>query len=224
MNFDQGVWIIGAGGIGSALAEKCAQLGIEATLISRPDYDMSQQADVTKFFSKVNNLPSAIVNTIGMLYDEQHTPEKSLLTFNSNWFYESLRVNTLPIMWLAQSLSKKMSKQDSITLVALSARVASISDNHLGGWYSYRVSKCALNMCIKNISIEWARRFPKAVIYGYHPGTVDTNLSKPFNKNVEPNKLFSPQQAAEYLFQQLQKTTLGMSGNLFDWQGKLIDL
>ncbi|MAZ77398.1 MAG: C factor cell-cell signaling protein [Legionellaceae bacterium] len=222
MHFDQSIWIIGGGGVGKALAKKYQDLGVEAVLISRPEYDITQREDVRRLF-QTGQLPSVIVNTVGMLYDDQHMPEKSLSTFEAEWFYESLRVNAIPVMWIAQCLSEKLSRQDELIFITLSARVSSLSDNRLGGWYSYRASKCALNMLIKNISIEWSRRFPKVAICGYHPGTVDTRLTKPFQKYIKPEKLFSPQQAAGYLFDQIQKTTPAMSGDLFDWQGERIE-
>ena len=149
--------------------------------------------------------------------------KKSLAAFEAEWFYESLRINAMPTMWLAQCLSERLNNKDRLTFLTLSARVSSLSDNRLGGWYSYRASKCTLNMLVKNISIEWSRRFPHVAICGYHPGTVATRLSKPFRKSIAPEKLFSPEQAAEYLFAQLEKTTPSLSGNLFDWQGQCID-
>lgn len=223
MGFQNGIWIIGAGGIGSALATKCQQENIDTKLISRPEYDMTQLEDVERFFKSVTTLPSVIVNTIGVLHDEQHAPEKSLSTFNSSWFYENIRVNTIPVMWIAKVLSEKLTKQDQLIFITISARVSSISDNKLGGWYSYRASKCALNMLIKNISIEWKRRYPNAAICGYHPGTVETQLSEPFKKNVAPEKLFSPELAANYLFTQIEKTTPEITGGLFDWRGRPIE-
>lgn len=222
MDFAKGIWVIGGGGIGSALAEQARLEKIEVTHFSRPDTDMTRPERVQHIFNTTDQLPSVIVNTIGMLYDNQHAPEKSLAHFQAEWFYESLRVNALPVIWIAQCLTKKLSKLDQLIFINLSARVSSLSNNRLGGWYSYRASKCVLNMFIKNISIEWSRRFPNAAICGYHPGTVATHLSEPFQKNVKPGKLFSPQQAADYLFSQIQKTTPAMSGHLFDWQGKRI--
>lgn len=110
MNFEQGMWVIGAGKMGSALAKKGRQAKMGVKLISRPDYDMTQKEEVERFFDSVNQLPSVIVNTIGMLHDAEHTPEKSLAAFKADWFYESLRVNALPVIWMAQCLSKKLSK------------------------------------------------------------------------------------------------------------------
>ena len=222
MNFTKGIWVIGGGGIGLALVEKAKIEKIGVTLFSRPDVDLTRLDDIQRIFAATDQLPSVIVNTIGMLYNDQHLPEKSLIHFQADWFYESLRVNTLPVMWIAQCLNKKLSKHHEFSFINLSARVSSLSDNRLGGWYSYRASKCVLNMFIKNISIEWSRCFPNTAICGYHPGTVATHLSEPFQKNIEPDKLFSPKQAADYLFIQIQKTTPAMSGDLFDWQGERI--
>lgn len=222
MDFNKGIWIMGSGGIGSALAKKYQQLGIGVRVIARPEYDITHLEDVRRLF-QTDQLPSVIVNTVGMLYNNQRMPEKSLSAFEAEWFYENLRVNAMPVMWIAQCLSEKLSREDELIFITISARVSSLSDNRLGGWYSYRTSKCALNMLIKNISLEWARRFANAVIYGYHPGTVDTRLSRPFQKNINPEKLFSPEQAADYLFDQIQRSSSAMSGNLFDWQGKRIE-
>ena len=222
MRFDKGVWVIGAGGLGSALSAKCQNVGINCRLISRPEHDLTQQEDVKRVFNSIDQVPSLIINTIGTLYDDNNKPEKSLTSFDADWFYESLRVNTMPVMWIAQALTEKLDRKDHLIFITLSARVSSISDNHLGGWYSYRASKCALNMFIKNISIEWSRRFPQVSICGYHPGTVDTQLSQPFQKNIAPETLFTPQKAADYLFSHIQKMTPSMSGSLFDWKGEVI--
>lgn len=117
MNFDYGIWVLGAGGIGLALAKKIRQLAIEVTVISRPEYNLTQAKDVKRLFDQVETLPSVIVNTIGMLYDDQHTPEKSLSTFSADWFYESLRVNAMPAMWIAQCLTEKLSKQQQLIFI-----------------------------------------------------------------------------------------------------------
>lgn len=223
MNFTDGILIIGQGAIGRALAEKCQTEKIKTITVSRSQYDMTQEKDVQCFFAQLKNIPKVIVNTIGILHDENHFPEKSLKSFTSEWFFESLRINTLPCMWIAKCLQEKLQRQDDLLFVTLSARVASISDNRLGGWYSYRSSKCALNMLIKNISIEWSRHFKHSAIYAYHPGTVDSKLSEPFKKNVKPEKLFSPTQAANYLFTQLKKSDVSMSGQLIDWRGTILD-
>ena len=105
---------------------------------------------------------------------------------------------------------------------ALSARVGSISDNKLGGWYAYRASKAALNMTIKNFAIEFKRRNKNAVIVGLHPGTVESNLSKPFAKNVPPEKMFTATYAVEQLIKVLNEIKVHDSGKIFAWDGKEI--
>ena len=105
---------------------------------------------------------------------------------------------------------------------ALSARVGSISDNRIGGWYGYRASKAALNMILKTLSIEFGRRHKQAVILGLHPGTVDTTLSEPFQGNVPDGKLFTPEYSVEKLLAVIDKVDANDSGKLIDWAGKEI--
>lgn len=214
--------IVGKSGIGQALASTLRNAGHVVTIIGRPEIEATQQDSVEYVIQRLENLPDVVINTVGFLHDEQFKPERSLMQFTPDHLWHSIKINTLPTSFLANALSKKMKKDTKLKLVTFSARVSSIEDNHLGGWHSYRMSKCALNMLIKNISIEWLRRFPNAGIYGYHPGTVDTPLSKPFQANVPPEKLFSPEKAAKYCLEVLQNLTVAESGNLFDWQGKRI--
>ena len=104
----------------------------------------------------------------------------------------------------------------------MSARVGSISDNKLGGWYAYRASKSALNMMIKNLSIEVGRKNKNAILVGLHPGTVNSKLSKPFQSNVPEKKLFTPDQSVNYLLQVLSKLKNEDSGKIFAWDGSEI--
>jgi NAD(P)-dependent dehydrogenase (short-subunit alcohol dehydrogenase family) len=102
----------------------------------------------------------------------------------------------------------------------LSARVGSISDNRLGVWYAYRASKAALNMILKNAAIEMARRYKKASIIGLHPGTVDTTLSKPFQRQVQEGKLFTPEYSSVCLLKVINDFEPEQSGKVFAWDGK----
>ena len=97
-----------------------------------------------------------------------------------------------------------------------------MEDNRLGGWYAYRASKAALNMIIKNLSIELSRSNPNAICVGLHPGTVDTDLSKPFQGNVRPEKLFTPERASEALLSVVDDLTPSDSGKIFAWDGTVI--
>jgi len=131
-------------------------------------------------------------------------------------------VNALGPSLIAKYLLTHMKKDKKTVFAALSARVGSISDNRLGGWYAYRASKAALNMLIKTLAIEYHRRNQQLLIIGLHPGTVDTDLSKPFQRNVTPEKLFT----ADYSVGQLLSVIDGLieddSGGCFAWDGKRI--
>lgn len=121
---------------------------------------------------------------------------------------------------IAKHLLPKLNKDHPAIFAALSARVGSISDNQLGGWYAYRASKAALNMIIKNAAIEVGRRNRKAIVVGLHPGTVDSDLSKPFQGNVADGKLFTPEDSAQKLLEVLRSLGPEQTGKCFAWDGK----
>ncbi len=149
-----------------------------------------------------------IINTVGMLHNSDFTPEKRLTQTSSEQFMASMQANALPTLLIAKHFEPNLKKSERPRVVTVSARVGSIEDNRLGGWYSYRASKSALNMLIKTISIEWGRTFRKAAIFAFHPGTTDTSLSKPFQPNVPEGKLFTPAYVARCLLSQIEKSCL----------------
>ena len=128
----------------------------------------------------VNAAPfQLIINTIGVLHTANFMPEKRLDDLNSEQLMALMKINTIGPALSIRHFSKLLDPQNSI-MVTLSAKVGSIEDNRLGGWYSYRSSKAALNMLIKTASIEWARTKPNTALIAMHPGTVNSHLSKPF--------------------------------------------
>lgn len=161
-------------------------------------------------------------NFVGHLHGDGSLPEKSLRDFNKERFINSLSLNTVPCLEFAKLLGPKITASHDGIFMCVSARVGSIEDNRLGGWYSYRISKAALNMAIKNIALEWARVNQELKVFAYHPGTVDTPLSQPFQKNVPKQKLFSTQYAAEKLLDICRKKSSYESGSFIAWDGKLI--
>lgn len=163
-----------------------------------------------------------ILATTGLLHQEGIYPEKSLKEFSLETVLPLLEANTFTPALIAKNFIPLLNHQQRSIFAALSARVGSISDNHLGGWYSYRLSKAALNMFIKTAAIEYSRKNKQGILLGLHPGTVDTELSKPFQKSVPKDKLFSPEQSALYLWGVLQKATAEQTGRLYDWQNKEI--
>ncbi|MEZ9140546.1 MULTISPECIES: SDR family NAD(P)-dependent oxidoreductase [unclassified Shewanella] len=149
-------------------------------------------------------------------------PEKRLEEINPESMQALFHSNTIvPMMWLQQLTTLLKGKQPCIITV-LSARVGSISDNNLGGWYSYRASKAALNMLIKTTAIEYGRRANNVKLIAFHPGTTDTDLSKPFQHNVPEGKLFTTEFVAQQLLTIHQGLSFNHEAEFLDWQGKTI--
>ncbi|HEX8470528.1 MAG TPA: SDR family NAD(P)-dependent oxidoreductase, partial [Brevundimonas sp.] len=157
----------------------------------------------------------------GVLHDGEE-PERSYRTLNAEHMLRDYRVNTVGPALVAKHFLPLMPKDQRAVFAALSARVGSIGDNRLGGWHSYRASKAALNMILKNLSIEMARSHPLAIVAGLHPGTVATDLSAPFQKGVAPGKLFDAAYSAERLLAVLDGLSPKDSGGVFAWDGSRI--
>jgi len=171
--------------------------------------------------SKDKPIDMVIIAT-GILHEGKLMPEKSLKDLSAEKLQRLFEVNTIVPLLIAKHFLPKLSRETRSIFATLSARVGSISDNQLGGWYSYRASKAALNMIIKNIAIEISRFNKKAIIVGLHPGTVDSNLSKPFQGNVPYGKLFTPEYSTQKLLEVLTSLTSKQSGKCFAWDGKEI--
>lgn len=164
-----------------------------------------------------------VILATGILHDGAGLrPEKSWHALDGAALETAFQVNSIGPALIAKHFLPLMARGRKSVFAALSARVGSIEDNHLGGWYAYRASKAALNMLIKTLSIELARRNPDAVCVALHPGTVDTALSQPFQRGVPEGKLFSPPQAAGHLLGVLDRLTPEDSGRLFAWDGERI--
>ena len=164
-----------------------------------------------------------VIVAIGLLGREPDCmPEKTYAALSQDNMLELYRVNAIFPSLCAKAFIPRLKKNNGSVFAVLSARVGSISDNHLGGWHSYRASKAALNMLIKNFSIEHHRKDKSAIIVGLHPGTVDTNLSRAFQKNVSPDKLFSAEQAVGYLVKVINELNVDSSGLCLAWDGQEI--
>lgn len=161
----------------------------------------------------------------GILHNDTLFPEKRLADISAEALQAIWQVNALtPLLWL-KHLLPNLKTSDDCQVAILSARIGSIKDNQLGGWYAYRMAKAALNMGVKTAAIEYARVAKGVRFLLFHPGTTDTPLSRPFQKNVPPNKLFTPEFVAECLEAVLLQLPLHEQGNLVyrDWQGADID-
>lgn len=164
-----------------------------------------------------------VIIATGILHDQRFQPEKSLRQLNPEQFQQSMQINALGPALLMQQLLPKMRRQQRASISVISARVGSISDNRLGGWYSYRSSKAALNMLLKCTALECQRSHPQLIIAGLHPGTVDSGLSEPFQRNVPADKLFTPAYSAARLVAVIDGLSREDSGQIFAWDGTVID-
>lgn len=172
-----------------------------------------------------NNRVDLLLHTVGLLHDGANMPETSLSRIDSAFLEKNLLVNTLgPILVLKHftplmATARKPGRVPSV-FATLTARVGSISDNALGGWMSYRASKAAHNMAVKTASIELGRR--GIVVAALHPGTCDTELSVPFQKNVPDGQLFPVDMAATQLLDVVDSLGPEDNGGFFDYARKTI--
>lgn len=187
------------------------------------DYSSAGIADTADKIITGDYSVSSITVFNGILHnDDIGMPEKRLEDLNLEYSRSLFDTNTLlPIQWL-QALLPVMKSKQTCTFTALSARVGSISDNRLGGWYSYRASKAALNMMFKSAAVELARRAKNVKLLLFHPGTTDTQLSEPFQANVPEDKLFSPEFVAQQLSDIQSQLSPDGSASYLDWQGQSI--
>ena len=224
----------GGGGLGAGFVD-CLQTALPDAHISvlarRPDTghiacDITDEKSLAAAAERLaaQSPVDVLVNATGLLHDNEAgiAPEKSLRQIEADTMARVLAVNAIGPALVLRHFLPLMRKDGKAVMAHLSARVGSISDNRLGGWYSYRAAKAAQNMIVKNAAIEVARRHRDLLIVGLHPGTVDTKLSAPFQANVAAGKLFSPQQSAGYLLHVLDGLSAADSGNVFDWQGQKI--
>lgn len=222
-----------SGGIGGALASSLADRGVEVWAGSRSGeasdqrcrhfrFDLTDESTIAAVAQVMaENPPELAVVASGVLTLPDGTgPERSFRHLDVATMEEVFRLNTFGPALVAKHLLPLLPRDRRSVFAVLSARVGSITDNRLGGWHSYRASKAALNMLLRNFSIELARTHPQAVVVGLHPGTVDTALSQPFQANLSEGQLTAPQDAADKLLTVIDRLTPGESGKVFDWKGE----
>ena len=226
--------VVGAGGIGRQIAEDLAskENNLEVILCGRKnvfknfwELDIENENSLKDFKEKLSksklNL-RLVLNATGRLHSKKLNPEKRLQHINKENLIESFSINAFAPILLAKNIEEFINKELEFNFASISARVGSITDNKTGGWYAYRAAKSAQNQLFKSLSIEWARKYPKAIITLLHPGTVNTNLSKPFHKFVPKDKLFSPKKTSNYLIDILRHQKPTDSGKFIAWDGKEI--
>jgi len=225
------------GGIGLALSHALADGGCEAVHVGsragtqpsgsafRPfAFDLTDEDSISRAASAMkDDPPEWVIVASGVLTLADGTgPERTLKRLDPEAMQRVLALNTIGPALVAKHMLPLMPRARRFVFAALSARVGSISDNGLGGWHSYRASKAALNMLLKNFALEMGRTHKEGVVVGLHPGTVDTALSEPFQSGLPEGQLTEPMDAAGNLLDVLAGLNPEDSGAVFDFAGKRI--
>jgi NAD(P)-dependent dehydrogenase (short-subunit alcohol dehydrogenase family) len=232
--------VVGNGAIGTALAESLLQqdglrqlvilqrrseTSLKDTRVTIVEFDAEQPASVTTAAATVRKSLQRVhlmINTVGMLHNAQQQPEKRLRSLEPENLQQSLMINAILLPMLVQAFGGLLRHDEPAILASLSARVGSIEDNHLGGWYSYRAAKAAHNMLLRTIAQEWRVSHRNAAIVALHPGTVHSPLSAPFITSGYKHPVRTPAECAASLLQVLSNLSPESSGQFYDWQGKAI--
>lgn len=217
--------VIGAtGGIGAALADALAEEDTAVRRFARslpaPDHlDLLDEASIAAAAASLASPPKLVIVATGLLYAPGHGPEKSLAELDPTWLARQYAINAIGPALVAKHFLPRMPKQGRCVFAVLSARIGSIGDNKLGGWYGYRASKAALHQLVRTLSVEERRRNDRAIVVALHPGTVATPLSAPFQASVRADQLFTPARAAVQLLDVIDGLKAPDSGRIFGWDG-----
>ena len=210
------------GGIGEAITDNLVKQNIFYDVIpvsreTNPKVDLKNEEsiiDLAEAIKQRDRELRLVVNATGLLHNENIFPEKNLRSLTQEALLENFLVNAIGPILCLKHLSALFPRVGKSVFMTLSARVGSVGDNQLGGWYSYRASKTALNQLIKTASIELARGLPDHVSVAVHPGTVATELSKPFSK--AGLRLLTPDEAAVKLWKLIENLESADTGKFFD--------
>ena len=217
-----------SGGIGKAIYDT-----IKSDISIKNVYGLSRNSEISFDFFSEQSIKNAaelisakfldirlVIICTGFLYDEISRPEKSFKELDVNYLKKSFYLNAIGPGLIMKYFAPLLPRKEKVIFASLSAKVGSISDNNLGGWLSYRSSKAALNQLVKCYSIELNRKNKESICVSIHPGTVDTNLSKPFKKNGL--NVRDPIEAAYDIINVLKEIDLSHNGKLIDYKGKEI--
>ena len=224
MNKSTAVVLGAGGGIGGALCEELSKnWGYEELVAySRSQLDLEDEESIQKSASKLKeHSVRLVVNATGLLHSKDQKPEKSLRELNTTALTKSFAINAIGPALVLKHFIPLLPRKGRSAIAHLSARVGSIGDNRLGGWYGYRASKAALNQLIHTAAIELARTHPEAICIALHPGTVKTKLSSPYVQGRQ--NLTDPCDAAKNLLNVIESLKTKDSGGFFDWQGKPVE-
>ncbi len=228
--------VFGAGGgIGAAFVDQLAadpRVARVAACARRPGPAANKVVPIAFDYDDPDSLKAAadaaaedgplhlVIVATGVLHDDATLrPERTWRALRPDALARAFAINAVGPMMIAKHALGHLATDGKSVFAVLSARVGSITDNRLGGWHAYRMSKAALNQGLQTLSVELARTNRCAVVAGLHPGTVDTALSSPFQSNVPDGKLFTPAHSAERLLSVIDGLTPAQSGGVFDWRG-----
>lgn len=215
----------GGGGIGGALldairsAERFERV-IAFSRSSSPSIDLLDEATIDRAaaFAADQGELRLVIDATGFLHDDRQRPEKSWGEINAANLARSFALNSIGPALIMKHILPRLPRSEKAVFATLSARVGSIGDNRMGGWYSYRASKAALNQLVRISAIELARRSPEALCIALHPGTVATKLSEPFV--ARELQVHSPAAAARHLLSVIEQLKADANGGFYDWRGQ----
>lgn len=213
--------IIGAsGGIGAALAKALDRRGTQVTALSRSadGLDVADQASVDRVLGRLDGPFDLILFAAGILASPGAGPEKSLDAIEAGAMAEVMAVNAIGPALVLRHAPRLLPRDGRCVVAVLTARVGSIGDNRLGGWYGYRASKAAANQIVRSAAIEIGRKRKQAVVVALHPGTVDTD----FTQGYPNHRKVAPEQAARNLLRVIDGLEPGQSGGFYDWAGETV--
>ena len=234
--------VVGCGGIGRALLQELGQAAphLHRLGASRRDWrleasedwqgvdylplELTDDASLERLGTSLRARPPLrlVIHTAGVLHGPGLQPEKRLGQVNRLGLEQSFAVNAFAPLLVAQAIESCLPSDAPFHFASLSARVGSIGDNQLGGWYAYRAAKAAQNQLLRTLALEWRRRRPQGCVSLLHPGTTATALSAPFQPGVPPERLFSPQRSANQLLKVLGGLGPEQSGGFWAWDGQPI--
>jgi NAD(P)-dependent dehydrogenase (short-subunit alcohol dehydrogenase family) len=214
--------IIGAsGGIGSAIASELQNRGLLVDALSRSTngLDVTDEQSIRAAFAPLDTGYDLVFVASGALQGAGNSPEKSIKALEAAAMADQFAVNCIGPALVLKHAIRLMPRDRRSVFAALSARVGSIGDNRLGGWYSYRAAKAALNQVIHTGAIELARTHPEALCVALHPGTVATDFTANY---AGRHPTVAPAEAAQTLLAVLDGLTPAQRGQFFDWAGKSV--
>lgn len=221
--------VLGArGGIGAAVTAALSRTGRFALVQGfhrggAPPLDLTEEASIAEAagWARTCGLPLRLVfDATGMLQDDLVTPEKSWRQLDADRLARSFAINAIGPALLMKHFLPLLPREGKAMFATLSAKVGSIGDNRLGGWYGYRASKAALNQFVRTAAVELARQWPAAICVALHPGTVDTPLSAPHAKSGL--EVRSAGAAADLLLDVIDRLDPAQSGGFFDYRGDVV--